>query len=131
MNPLAHAHRLALYATGVTLVLTGVAWALFHYLADESTAVPVNALLMKVHGGAAMLALLLIGALIPQHVAGGWRLARNRTSGIALSALAGILAVTGYLLYYAGGELLRQGASILHLAIGAGLPAALIVHRLR
>ena len=131
MNPLARAHRLALYAIGGLLLLTGAAWAVLHYFADERTAVPVNALLMKIHGGAAMIVLVLIGALIPQHVAGGWRLARNRASGLALTALAGLLAVTGYLLYYAGSDVLRDGASVLHLVIGAGLPAALLAHRLR
>jgi len=131
MNPLARAHRLALYAIGGLLLLTGAAWAVLHYFADERTAVPVTALLMKIHGGAAMIVLVLIGALIPQHVAGGWRLARNRASGLALTTLAGLLAVTGYLLYYAGSDAVHGSASLLHLAIGAGLPAALIAHRLR
>ena len=131
MNPLARTHRLAIYATGAALVATGVAWALLHYLADERTAVPANALLMKIHGAAAMVALVLIGALIPQHVGGGWRLARNRVSGLCLAALAGILAITGYLLYYAGSDLLHGGASLVHLAIGVAVPAALVAHRLR
>lgn len=131
MNPLARAHRLALYATGAVLILTGAAWALFHYLADERTSVPANALLMKVHGAAAMVVLVLIGALIPQHVAGGWRLARNRVSGLSLTALAGLLAITGYLLYYSGSDFVHNGASLVHLVIGAAIPAALIAHRLR
>ena len=127
MNKLGRLHRLALYTTGTILVLTGVAWALLHYLADESTAVPANALLMKIHGAAAMLALLLLGALLP-HVAWGWRLAHNRASGMALLSLNGLLIVTGYLLYYAGGDALRQSASVIHLVLGAVLAVLLPIH---
>ena len=127
MNKLGRVHRLALYATGAILVLTGLAWALLHYLADESTAIPANALLMKIHGAAAMPALLRLGALLP-HIAWGLRLQRNRASGIALLSLNGLLIVTGYLLYYAGGDMLRQGASVIHLVLGAVLALLLPIH---
>jgi hypothetical protein len=127
MNPLARSHRALLYATAGILAATGIAWALLHYLAEERIAVPANALLMKVHGAAAMLALVLLGALLP-HIAAGWRLLRNRRSGIALLALNGLMILTGYLLYYAGGEALRQGASVLHLALGTFLAAVLLAH---
>ena len=127
MNPLTRPHRALLYATGAILILTGIVWALLHYLADERVAVPANALLMKIHGAAAMVALLLLGALLP-HVAAGWRLLRNRQSGITLITLNGLMIATGYLLYYAGGETLRQGASVLHLTLGTLLAVLLLAH---
>lgn len=127
MNPLARVHRLALYVTGVILLLTGIAWAWFHYLVDERLAVPANALLMKIHGAAAMIVLLLLGALLP-HIAGGWRLQRNRWSGIALLSLNGLMVLTGYFLYYAGDDALRSGASVLHLVLGAILAILLPAH---
>ncbi len=127
MNKLGRIHRLALYVTGAILVLTGVASAWLHYLVDESTATPANALLMKIHGAAAMPALLLLGALLP-HVAWGWRLAHNRASGIALLALNGVLIVTGYFLYYAGDDVLRQSAGVIHLVLGAVLAVLLPTH---
>ena len=128
MNPLPRAYRLTLYATGAVLLLTGAAWAWLHYRVDERIAVPVNAWLMKIHGGAAMLALVLIGSVLFQHVGAGWRLARNRSSGITALALSALLAVTGYLLYYAGDERVRSFSSLLHLAVGVIAPLLLAVH---
>ncbi len=40
----------------------------------------------------------------------------------------GILTVTGYGLYYAGGESLRAWTSWIHLAVGLALPLLLILH---
>src|SRR6516165_12761889 len=40
----------------------------------------------------------------------------------------GILSVTGYGLYYAGGESLRAWTSWIHLAVGLALPLLLILH---
>jgi hypothetical protein len=132
VNRLMHIHRILLYAMGVILVVTGAGWALLHYIpaalgVDEHVALPAKALLMKVHGAAAMVALLLLGALLP-HIAGGWRLAANRASGITLLSVNGLLIVTGYLLYYAGGDALRESSSMLHLLLGAAVAVLLPVH---
>jgi hypothetical protein len=40
----------------------------------------------------------------------------------------GILTITGYGLYYAGGESLRAWTSWIHLAVGLGMPLLLILH---
>lgn len=128
MNPLPRAYRLTLYATGTVLVGTGAAWAWLHYLVDERVALPAIAWLMKIHGAAAMLSLVLLGSVLFQHIGAGWRLARNRSSGITILALAALLAVTGYLLYYAGDERIRSFSSLLHLAIGVIAPLLLAVH---
>ena len=40
----------------------------------------------------------------------------------------GILTITGYGLYYAGGERLRAWTSWIHLAVGLALPLLLILH---
>ena len=128
MNPLPRAYRLMLYATGAVLVGTGAAWAWLHSLVDERVALPAIAWLMKIHGAAAMLSLVLLGSVLFQHIGAGWRLARNRSSGVAILALSALLAVTGYLLYYAGDERVRSFASLLHLAVGAIAPLLLAVH---
>jgi hypothetical protein len=48
-------------------------------------------------------------------------LRRNRANGsIFLSAFA-VLTITGYGLYYAGGERLRAWTSWIHLAVGSGV----------
>lgn len=136
MNPVRHRQRRALYAVGAILAGTGTVWALLHYLpaqlgVNERDAIAVNAALMKAHGAAAMLSLLLLGSLLSGHVSEAWDSARNRTSGLAMLLLAGALVVSGYLLYYASAESTRQFASIFHLGAGALLPALVIAHALR
>jgi len=75
-----------------------------------------------------MLSLILFGTLLTEHVKPSWLARRNRRSGVLLSALNALLALTGYILYYAGGELLRVVASYAHLALGLLLPVLLTLH---
>jgi hypothetical protein len=136
MNRLGRAHRRSLYAVGGALLLSGLAWAVLHYLPrrlgiDEQLARGDAALLMKLHGAAAMLALLLLGALRVRHLVHGWKLARNRWTGVSLAAATATLIVSGYLLYYLGDEALRAYASWIHLAVGAFLPMPIALHVLR
>jgi hypothetical protein len=119
-------HRRLLYAVLGVLLATGGYWALVHYLGFPSY--PGEALLMKVHGAAAMAALIMVGGLLYTHVPTGWSERRSRASGGTMLATCGLLAVTGYLLYYAGGETARAVTSYVHLAVGVALPIALAVH---
>jgi len=119
-----------LYAVLALLFLSGVAWAYWNYL----TATPgdfetsAKALSMKIHGAGAMAVLVLIGMLLSGHVKFAWRARRNRANGsVFLSAFA-VLTITGYGLYYAGGERLRDWTSWIHLAVGLALPILLLIH---
>jgi hypothetical protein len=78
---------------------------------------------MQVHGGAAMLVLVLLGTLLPGHVKRAWKTRRSRWTGGLMLGVNGLLIATGYALYYAGGEDLRAIASPLHWVAGLGLPA--------
>ena len=83
---------------------------------------------MKLRGAAAMATLILIGMLLPTHVRAAWRARRNRINGtIVLGSLA-LLTLTGYGLYYIGGESLRAVTSYSHLALGVMLPILLFLH---
>ena len=122
--------RYFLYAVLALLFLSGVAWAYWNYLAaspgDFETS--AKAWAMKIHGAAAMAVLVLIGMLLSAHVRFAWRARRNRANGsIFLSAFA-VLAITGYGLYYAGGERLRAWTSWIHLIVGVVLPILLLIH---
>jgi len=133
MNNLGLVHRRVIYAMVVALFFTGVAWAVLHYLnevlgVDAREALAVNATLMKIHGGAAMIALVLVGTLLPRHVRIGWKLGRNSRSGVLVLALCSVLAASGYLLYYAGAEVVRYATSWIHLGVGVALPLPLAVH---
>jgi heme A synthase len=110
--------------------LSGVAWAYWNYLVASpgDFEMSAKAWAMKIHGAAAMIILVLIGILLNAHVRFAWRARRNRTNGsVLLSALA-ILIITGYGLYYAGGERLRLWTSWIHLAIGLVLPILVLIH---
>jgi hypothetical protein len=123
-------HRSLLYFVVALLFLSGVAWTYWNYFVtsrdDSETA--AKAWTMKIHGGAAMAILVLIGMLLTGHARVAWRARRNRGNGsLFLSALSA-LTITGYGLYYAGGERLRAWASWIHLGVGLALPLLLIFH---
>jgi hypothetical protein len=121
MNRLAAAHRIALYTAFLVLLATGGMWE----VADPG---PYALLLMKIHGAAAMLALVLIGTLLAYHVPAGWKVAKNRQSGTLLLAAFTWLAASGYVLYYAAGESLRYYASQSHLWLGIAACAIVALH---
>ena len=122
--------RYFLYAVLALVFLSGVVWAYWNYLVASpgDFEMSAKAWAMKIHGAAAMAVLVLIGMLLNAHVRFAWRARRNRTNGsIFLSAFA-VLIITGYGLYYAGGERLRAWTSWIHLAIGLVLPILLVIH---
>lgn len=122
--------RPTFYLVGVVLFASGAGWLLAGgaspgagMLSDE-----VPAWLLKLHGGAAMLFLLLIGAFATQHVQALWRGRQNRATGSVMIAVNGLLIVTAYGLYYSGSDLVRAWASDLHIAAGLALPAVIAHH---
>ena len=128
---LSWAHRTAWYAVAGTLLVTGVAWL----VADRMKTSPAHeiwqqsaATLLMVHGGAAMLALLLLGALAQVHVQRAWRSRRNRISGVAMVIINSILMLTAFGLYYSGSDVLRPWISDLHTGCGLFLPLLVAVH---
>ena len=126
-------HRAWLFGVFAAAFITGTAWWVLHHWFQVDGEFgpaphPAEAWLIRLHGAAAMLALILFGSLLTLHVKPAWLARRNRRSGGLLFALNTLLALTGYALYYAGGELLRSFASYTHLALGLTLPVLLILH---
>ena len=122
--------RYFLYAVLALVFLSGVVWGYWNYLVASlgDFEISAKAWAMKIHGGAAMAVLVLIGMLLNVHVRFAWRAGRNRINGsVFLSALA-VLTISGYGLYYAGGERLRAWTSWIHLAVGLVLPILLLIH---
>ena len=123
------AFRFALYAAFAVLFVSGAAWLVADRLKESSElAQEAAADLLMVHGGAAMVALLLLGALVPLHVQRGWRAARNRIAGAAMVTFNSVLVVTAFGLYYAGSETLRPWMSDVHLWVGLAFPLLLLIH---
>jgi len=123
--------RWSLYAAFAVLFATGAAWLLADRLKDSADGefwqVAIANVLM-VHGGAAMLTLLQLGALFPIHIARAWRGRLNRISGSIMITSNALLIVTAFGLYYLGVETLRPWASDLHIVVGFALPAVLTIH---
>ena len=133
---LSSGHRMCLFGVFAAAFLTGVAWWVLHrwfQVAGEfgPSPHPAEYWLIRLHGAAAFATLVLLGSLLPLHVKRAWLARRNRRSGGLMLLLNALLALTGYALYYAGGETFRATASTAHLLLGLALPLLLVVHILR
>lgn len=129
--------RLTIYALMGALVLSGGLWMCVHFLAWPSLAQasmeglpsPWEAPLMKLHGGAMFGMVFLVGRLSGTHVLLGWRIKRRVWDGVALLALIGGLAVSGYVLYYWVPDTWRDTLGGVHGLVGLSAALALWFHR--
>jgi hypothetical protein len=127
-------HRRWFYLACLGLYLTGAAWLVLHWRTQRSAdGIPSEwqPWLMKVHGAAAMVVLVVLGTLIPLHIRRGWHAGINRMTGIIMIAVMGSLIVTGYGLYYFGDEQVRAITAAAHDVIGALSPVVIFWHVLR
>jgi cytochrome b561 len=123
--------RYGLYATFAVLFATGIVWLLAEARMDSPNGdlwQEISAKMLVLHGGAAMIALVMLGALIPVHIQRAWRGRLNRWSGLAMAIANAALVVTAFGLYYAGADNLRSWTSDLHIAIGLAFPLLLVIH---
>jgi hypothetical protein len=132
---LSRRHEWFAYIVSASVFLTGTGWAWLHFFksspnefAGTSTA---ETWMLKAHGAAAMLVLVLVGTLLPFHIKFAWRAGRNLRTGFTLFAVLGFLCLTGYGLYYAGDERLRAWTSAAHLWVGLALPVIISLHAWR
>lgn len=138
-NRLSRAQRRTLYASAAALVLTGVMWLSVHQLAwpamsrasMEGLPSPWEPWLMKLHGAAMMVMLFMIGRISSTHVMRGLRLHWRVRDGIGLLVGAGLLALTGYSLYYLIPDDWRDANGWVHAAIGILWTVTLLWHRRR
>ncbi len=119
--------------SGLALWLSGAAWLWLHYYGQVqgefgSEANPLEPWMLKVHGAAMIAALLGLGGLFVLHIPAGWAHRPQRTPGLVLSSALVLLVGTGWLLYYAGGEALRDWSSLAHWTFGLAAPAAFVWH---
>jgi hypothetical protein len=106
--------RWALYAAFSVLFITGVVWMITNAQRDSPNGEfwqAVSANLLMIHGGAAMITLVLVGALIPTHILRAWASRRNRLTGPVMVTLNILLITTAFGLYYAGWDTLRTWIS--------------------
>jgi hypothetical protein len=133
---LALAHRRAGEITLVALAGTGLAWLCLHWLVDQDCE-GADCLagwmrpLLALHGALAMAALVFLGSVFEGHVLRAWQAARNRLAGAVLLGCMTALVISGWGLYYLGGEAARAFASVLHWVLGLAAIPAFLVHLLR
>jgi hypothetical protein len=124
--------RLALYAAYSALFVTGAGWLPANQMKDTPSTDEawqmIGAYLLMIHGGAAMVVLMLLGALFPLHMQRGWRARRNRPMGAIMLTCTGALIATSFGLYYAGSDMLRPWMSGIHIGLGLCLPGLFLVH---
>ncbi len=125
--------RLWLHGSFAVLFLSGVFWWVLGTWFYEDAGFgpqdnPAQPWLLRLHGAAAMIALVVLGSLLPNHVRTAWRAHKNRFTGGGMIALCLALTITGYGLYYIGGETLRRVASLSHLWLGLAFPLVIIWH---
>ena len=123
--------RYSLYAAFTVLLLTGAGWLVADWqknIAADEIWQQAAATMLMVHGGAAMLALLLLGALVPVHLLRAWRRGKNRVSGSIMAVFNAVLIVTAFGLYYLGSEEVRPWISWIHLTAGFALSLMLPIH---
>jgi small-conductance mechanosensitive channel len=127
------AFRFSLYGIFAILFVSGVVWLLADQMknnaeADTEMWQQAATFLLTVHGGAAMVTLMLLGALGPMHVQRAWRAKTNLATGLASLTLYGLLIATAFGLYYLGSEAVRPWISYVHIAFGLAVPAVITAH---
>lgn len=125
--------RRSFYGIAVLLWISGALWLVAHFFLRPvgefgATIHPAEPWSMKVHGAAAMLILWLTGSLLQQHIKRALLARRNLAAGWSMIVLLGLLAFTGYGLYYIAGEESRPLWSAVHWVVGLGLPVMIALH---
>ena len=129
-------HRRLVYGVFAAIWITGVLWLVFHYFLPRQGEFgaephPLEAWWLRLHGAAAFFALWLGGLVWIVHVRHGLARPKRRVSGITLITLFGVLAASGYLLYYASDDALRDSVRLVHWLVGLALIVPFLLHSLR
>jgi MFS family permease len=126
-------HERWVYGIGGALLLSGVGWLIAHYFlaipgefGDPHH--PSEPWWLRVHGAAAMGFLVVTGTVLLNHVVRAWHLRKNHQSGLVFLGLLGTMVLTGYALYYFGGEDTRPWISKVHWIAGLVATAVLPIH---
>ncbi|MFN3716784.1 MAG: hypothetical protein ACK4R8_08685 [Thiobacillus sp.] len=130
---LAPGHKRLVYAVFALLWTSGALWLAFHYFfAVEGDfgpePHPLEKWWLRLHGLAAMFALVASGSLAASHMRLAWTQKKNRATGLPMLAHITWLAATGYALYYFSTDANATWLPLLHWVAGLALPFALAVH---
>ena len=129
----ATAHRRFLLLSCAGLAATGLAWTWIDLRygfgpVDEPSLQAARAWLARAHGALAMLGLAAFGSVAATHIRCNWSAGSRRVSGIALTAVSCVLAVSAYFLYYVSGDALRNASAWAHIVAGAAATVVFVLH---
>ena len=124
--------RAAVLGVFALLWLSGALWMLLHHFFpghNEFGPLPntYEALLMRLHGLIAVVAVFLLGWLGASHMLARWSAWAGRPSGLWLLGSALVLIVSGYALYYTSGGV-HEAGGVLHEWLGLGALAIALIH---
>jgi hypothetical protein len=124
--------RLLLFLVFGALWLSGCVWLLLEHFFQKDTEFgvapnPWQPELLRLHGWLAILAVFLLGWMTSSHVPDRWRQPRNRLSGFSLAMLAGVLALSGYALYYTTDHV-HGVAAVIHEVLGVAAVGFALSH---
>ena len=129
-------HRWIVYSVFAVLFLSGFAWW-FADEAQEESSTPVawaeaaKPVLIRVHGAAAFVFLVVLGTVLAVHAQRAWKAEVNHRSGLMLGGWFGVQAVTGYGLLYLAVAQVRDWTGTVHVTLGLLAPVMLTVHVVR
>ncbi|HEY0267720.1 MAG TPA: hypothetical protein VGC12_00645 [Methyloradius sp.] len=123
---LADWHLKAVYIGCLWVSISGLLWFLSH---DILNAEPndFQHWTLILHGAGSFIATMIFGSIAVQHLILGWKMQRNRISGITLFSVFAILILTAFLLYY-GSEELHDYVRWVHIIIGLASFVVLPLH---
>jgi hypothetical protein len=126
-------HRRAIYAVGLLLLTSGLAWLLAHYFLRVQgefgeTVHPLEHWSMQLHGGAAMLGWFFVGSLLNNHMRRAYHARRNLVTGWLMISVLAWLALSAFGLYYLAGETSRPLWSAAHWLLGLVIAPLLVLH---
>ncbi len=121
-----------------TLLMFGLLWAsgcywlVLHWFFAQPGAFgsiphPWEPVVLRIHGWMAVGSIFLLGWISAQHVLERWPLMVKRLSGVLMAAVAALLALSGYALYYTT-DRVHDRAAVIHEIVGAAAVIVALFH---
>lgn len=128
------ARQATLWGVVLLLVATGMLWLWAEYLylpADDGVeGYEIKHYAMTTHAAFALVFVFIAGTLLYTHMQAAWQQGRNRATGLVIAGTALLLTLSGYGLWYFGGDALRNAAELVHWGTGFAIPLVLLAHAL-
>jgi hypothetical protein len=125
--------RAAIFGTLGVLWLSGCLWLLLDQYWQRPgefglTPHPWQAPILLIHGVIAVLSMYLLGWVTARHVAKWWRAGLRRVSGASFAALLGLLALSGFALFFVSDDRWQRAAALSHDVVGIAITLSAIQH---